>query len=862
MGCYPTTRPVCARAEFVRMSVLLGMSLMAGVLSCGPSSGGIDEACIDIECAVGEVCVEGLCVLDDNALGCSTDEECADGWRCEDGACQPPGSSSDVCADLICDPGFLCVGGLCIPEADAVTCESDADCGADATCESGICQPLPPSSLAIENPNVAFAELVVGDVYSLLAPAPSDLPDETVDETTGTMDPATPTDGTHTSTAQKPAPTTCVCGWRVESDTAGTFDAADSCQTMLTITSAGRFTLFVDVTCDTFTETFSQTSEAFDPPTPCAVDDDCANTEFCEEAICVDRTGPVARILTDRSRIPFIVELSLRLEDRVGQPIFDGVTREQFRIFEDGIEIDYAETGYSISSAPNLPLRLFLVLDYSQSVQAAGAIDAMREAAKTFLLGDHFSATQDVGLIEFHDRTELGLGFNIVQPLTRTNDTGKTTLANAIPALGSLESGASRVWDAVNLALTTLSAVDREPGEERAIVFLTDGNDTTSETLPSAILSDAASADVMLYPIGFGDTTNNETLLMSMADGTGGKYLPASDASTLTGVFSDLADDLRGHWTLRYVTQKNVGVTTARIDFTHEGETSTFSTDVNVASLVGDPNQTIVQVLDRQFDPGLSRTEFQLNAVYVPRNISEFQFFVAQDEPVFTQQTNDGLTPSSGGWRLENVRPDTFALIGPASLELGSFGSIGTISVNGDVAQLQVAHDDLIYKNLAQPKTTAFEGDLFVNPPRLTIVLSDPIGGSIIKTPDQFAYEKGELVTLIVVPSGDYAFDKWGGAGSGSDPSITVTMDADKEVTVDFFPPRTVAIVVTPAGSGTVTMNPNKTSFRQGDIVELTATPVSGTFASWSGGATGSTNKITVTIDGDKTVTANFTVTP
>ncbi len=867
MGCYPTTRPVCAQGEIARTLLFLMISLAVGTLSCGPTSGGIDEACIDVECAAGEVCLEGLCVLDDNAPSCTTDEDCAEGWSCEDDACQPPASGADSCTDLICDPGFICVGGECIDESEAVTCESDTDCNTGFACENGICQPLPPGSLAIENPNVAFAELVVGDTYSLIAPAPTDLPDETVAETTGDTEATTDTtttdaSTTDTTTAQKAAPTTCMCAWRVEPDSAGTFDAADSCEAMLTSASEGRFTLFVDVTCDTFSETFSQASEAFEPPTPCAVDDDCASTEFCEEAFCVDRTGPVARILTDRSRIPFIVELSLRLEDVVGQPIFDGVTREQFRIFEDGIEIDYAETGYSITAAPNLPLKLFLVLDYSQSVLAAGAIDAMREAAKTFLLGDHFTATQNVGLIEFHDRTEQGMGFDIVQPLTRADDAGKMTLANAIPTAASLESGASRVWDAVNLALTTLDGVERQPGEERAIVFLTDGSDTTSETLPSAILSDAASADVMLYPIGFGDTTVNDALLMSLADGTGGRYLPASDAAALTSVFSELADDLRGHWTLRYVTQKNAGSITTRIDFMYDGETSTFSTDVNVASLVGDPNETIVQVLDRQYDPDLSRTEFLLNAVYVPRNISEFQFFVAQEGPIFTPLTNSGLTPTSEGWRLENIRTDTFALIGPEILELGSFGNLGTISVSGDVAQLQVAHDDVIYENLAQPKTTAFEGDLFVKPARLTITLSDPIGGSILKTPDKFAYEQGELVTLIVMPSGDYAFDKWGGAGSGSDASITVMMDADKEVTVDFFPPRKVDIVVTPAGTGTVAMNPNKTSFRQGDIVQLTATPVGSTFTSWTGGASGTTNTITVTIDGDKSVTANFTVSP
>jgi uncharacterized repeat protein (TIGR02543 family) len=60
-------------------------------------------------------------------------------------------------------------------------------------------------------------------------------------------------------------------------------------------------------------------------------------------------------------------------------------------------------------------------------------------------------------------------------------------------------------------------------------------------------------------------------------------------------------------------------------------------------------------------------------------------------------------------------------------------------------------------------------------------------------------------------------------------------------------------------GSGTVTRNPNQTTFASGAQVTLTATPSSGyVFTGWSGSAAGSTNPLTITMDADKTVTANF----
>ena len=62
---------------------------------------------------------------------------------------------------------------------------------------------------------------------------------------------------------------------------------------------------------------------------------------------------------------------------------------------------------------------------------------------------------------------------------------------------------------------------------------------------------------------------------------------------------------------------------------------------------------------------------------------------------------------------------------------------------------------------------------------------------------------------------------------------------------------------------GTVTISPQKSTYCAGDYVTLTATPNSGwTFSSWSGDATGSANPITIIMNSNKSVTANFTSTP
>lgn len=80
-----------------------------------------------------------------------------------------------------------------------------------------------------------------------------------------------------------------------------------------------------------------------------------------------------------------------------------------------------------------------------------------------------------------------------------------------------------------------------------------------------------------------------------------------------------------------------------------------------------------------------------------------------------------------------------------------------------------------------------------------------------------------------------------------------------KDTTWTFTTLNVYALNVT-ANNGTVTKNPNALTYNSGTNVILTASPLAGyTFSSWSGDATGTTNPLTVTMNGTKNITANFT---
>jgi uncharacterized repeat protein (TIGR02543 family) len=88
-------------------------------------------------------------------------------------------------------------------------------------------------------------------------------------------------------------------------------------------------------------------------------------------------------------------------------------------------------------------------------------------------------------------------------------------------------------------------------------------------------------------------------------------------------------------------------------------------------------------------------------------------------------------------------------------------------------------------------------------------------------------------------------------------------MDANKTVTATFTEiptaPVTYTLTVNVTGSGSVTATPNKAAYNAGEQVSLNAVPALGwQFSGWSGDATGSANPISITMNGDKVVTATF----
>jgi uncharacterized repeat protein (TIGR02543 family) len=116
----------------------------------------------------------------------------------------------------------------------------------------------------------------------------------------------------------------------------------------------------------------------------------------------------------------------------------------------------------------------------------------------------------------------------------------------------------------------------------------------------------------------------------------------------------------------------------------------------------------------------------------------------------------------------------------------------------------------------------------------------------------------GSGTAVTAVPNAGYHFVDWSDS-STDNPRTDTNVTANLSVTANFAQ-NTFTLDVTALGSGTVIKNPDQATYPSDSTVELTATAAPGwTFSGWSGDASGSSNPLDVTMDGNKSITATFT---
>jgi len=93
--------------------------------------------------------------------------------------------------------------------------------------------------------------------------------------------------------------------------------------------------------------------------------------------------------------------------------------------------------------------------------------------------------------------------------------------------------------------------------------------------------------------------------------------------------------------------------------------------------------------------------------------------------------------------------------------------------------------------------------------------------------------------------------------------SGNVVMDLPRTVTVNWTTQYELVTTASPSAGGTITRSPGAAWYNSGTVVRLTAVANTGyLFINWSGNLSGTTNPQNLTMNGPKSVTANFAVAP
>jgi Ca-activated chloride channel family protein len=230
------------------------------------------------------------------------------------------------------------------------------------------------------------------------------------------------------------------------------------------------------------------------------------------------------------------------------QQFVGGLTRDDFEIYEDGLPQQLV-----MFSAGDVPVDVVVLLDVSSSLR--GHVGIVHAAANRF-----------VGTLRPQDRAVI-VGFNqSVRALSDwTND--KTQLEHAVDSVDA--DGETALYSALYIALKS-APPDMPDGvaRRRAIVLLSDGDDTKSLMSFDDVLRQSQQSGVSIYTIRVDtdvDTMADEWrrirrggvdpkyVMNTLARATGARAFELNSLNGLGAAYSKIAEELSHQYLLAYV---------------------------------------------------------------------------------------------------------------------------------------------------------------------------------------------------------------------------------------------------------------------------------------------------------------------
>jgi Ca-activated chloride channel family protein len=237
-----------------------------------------------------------------------------------------------------------------------------------------------------------------------------------------------------------------------------------------------------------------------------------------------------------------IINLNLSVTDARNNFVVD-LAQPDFAVFEDGIRQDL-----TLFTHENLPISMVIMIDCSASME-----EKLKTAQAAAIRFTKTLRPQDLAqIVQFNDRATT------LQPFT--NDLG--ALETAIRRTEA--AGPTALHNALYIALKDLMR-DKKAAElrRRAIVLLSDGEDTASLVTDDQVIELAKKSEINIYAISLRQNrpqdrmrqafSQAEYLVNTLTRETGGRAYFPSSVSELDQVYDRVAEELRTLYSIGYV---------------------------------------------------------------------------------------------------------------------------------------------------------------------------------------------------------------------------------------------------------------------------------------------------------------------
>ncbi|MET0167278.1 MAG: VWA domain-containing protein [Vicinamibacterales bacterium] len=239
-----------------------------------------------------------------------------------------------------------------------------------------------------------------------------------------------------------------------------------------------------------------------------------------------------------------IVSLNVTVVDGANHYITD-LDQPDFSVFEDGVKHDIV----FFTRRPQ-PIALSLLLDSSASME--DKLPTLQMAATNFV--KRLKANDLAQIIDFDSRVAIRQAFT----------SNQAELEAAI--LQTASGGSTSLHNAIYVSLKELGKIKAQNDEDvrrQALIVFSDGEDTSSLVSFEEVLDLAKRSETSIYTIALRGNDSStrgfreaEFVMRQLAQETGGRAFFPAKIEDLTGVYSQIADELASQYTLGY-TSKN-----------------------------------------------------------------------------------------------------------------------------------------------------------------------------------------------------------------------------------------------------------------------------------------------------------------